>query len=123
PVDQVYEPRDIVAQVPPPTVTPLVDAVCVPPPTVTPSPDIPPSAWCEVADGAVGFVQAVARAIRAVPRASATARRERTSMYTSGAVGRMRRYGCTYSWRLHPSRQSRIGSSGSSFGRKDLCSS
>jgi hypothetical protein len=108
-----------------PTPTPDLQSIGAAPldPTPTPPLDPTPTPSRDVVLGAVGFVQAVAKATRVAPMASAVARRERTSMYTSGAVGRMRRYGCTYSWRLHPSRQSRIGSSDSSFGQRDLCSS
>jgi|SRR5580704_3703959 hypothetical protein len=104
-----------------PIVVPSVETVDVCPldPTVVPSPDIPLVRL--VAAGAVGLVQAVARARTAAPMANATARRERTSMYTSEAIGQLSRNWCTYTRLLHPSRQSRFGTNDGSFGRQDPC--
>jgi hypothetical protein len=53
---------------------------------------------------------------------SAAASAKRTSMYTSEAIMRLNLNWCTYSWLLHPSRQSRFGSEDRSFGRRDPCS-
>jgi len=115
-------PTDSVVQPPVPMTTPsVVVAVRPPVPMTTPSPDTPARALFGVAVGAIGFVQAVASAMSAAPIAHAAARRERTSMYTSGAMGRLSRIGCTYTWLLHPLRQSRFGSPDSSFGRRDPC--
>jgi len=110
-------PTPTAVQVPPPVVTPLGDAaVCVPPPVVTPSPeDVTRAASRDVADGAVGFVQAVARA------RSAAASVKRTSMCTSEAFMQLSRNWCTYTRLLHPSRQSRFGTNDGSFGRQDPC--
>jgi hypothetical protein len=112
-----------VVQPPDPAMTPFVEvgAECPPDPAMTPSPDIPATAWRGVAEGAVGFVQAVASAKSAAPIAHAAARRERTSMNTSEAMGRLSLYRCTNSRLLHPSRQSRFGSQDRSFGRRDPC--
>jgi hypothetical protein len=94
-------------------------------PTVVP-PDIPArTALCGVAAGAVGFVQAVARARSAAPTANAAARRERTSMRTSEVRRRGIESiaGCEYVRFLHLAGQSRFGSLDRSFGRgHDPCS-
>src|SRR5580704_12386605 len=110
-------PTPTAVQVPPPVVTPLGDAVvCVPPPVVTPSPEDVTRASRDVADGAVGFVQAVARARRAAASV------KRTSMYTSEAFMQLSRNWCTYTRLLHPSRQSRFGTKDGAFGRWAPCS-
>jgi hypothetical protein len=75
--------RYLAVQPPDPGITPSSGVVVLewpPDPGITPPPDMPPCTVFELATGAVGLVQAVARA------RSAAASVKRTSMYTSEAL-------------------------------------
>jgi hypothetical protein len=141
PADQVNEPMDTwwnataYGQPLEPPVTPasVVGEMPLEPP-VTPEPLEPPvtplGLSCRIAlvgaaDGEVGFVHAVASARRTAPTARTAARRERATMYTSGAVIRLgvssatpSISGCDYCRSLHRTRQARFGSSDREIGQK-----